>query len=172
MVKVVAAHDLALLKAEGRFAALPVVASRAMRLGSTVATVGFPNVGLQGGVPRAARHGGSQREPPHLCVQDDARYFQISVPVRVAQATGLCRSATRRTEWRGRFIAGSSRHQSAPSHFVRQVAERDGRVARSTHARERELRGEEQLGLHGIGAGSVGEAQGGTDRRKKIRGRG
>ena len=44
MVKVDAANDLALLKAEGRFAALPVVASRAMRLGSTVATVGFPNV--------------------------------------------------------------------------------------------------------------------------------
>ena len=29
---------------------------------------------------------------------DDARYFQISVPVRVARATGLCRPATRRTE--------------------------------------------------------------------------
>jgi hypothetical protein len=43
VVKVDAANDLALLKAEGRFAALPVVASRAMRLGSTVATVGFPN---------------------------------------------------------------------------------------------------------------------------------
>ncbi len=65
-MKVDAANDLALLKAEGRFAALPVVASRAMRLGNTVATVGFPNVGLQGGVPRAARHGGSQREPLHL----------------------------------------------------------------------------------------------------------
>ena len=45
VVKVDAANDLALLKAVGRFAALPVVASRAMRLGSTVATVGFPNVG-------------------------------------------------------------------------------------------------------------------------------
>jgi len=33
VVKVDAANDLALLKAEGRFAALPVVASRGMRLG-------------------------------------------------------------------------------------------------------------------------------------------
>jgi len=28
--------------------ALPVEASRAVKLGSTVATVGFPNIGLQG----------------------------------------------------------------------------------------------------------------------------
>ena len=34
VVEVDAANDLALLKAEGRFAALPVVASRAMRLGA------------------------------------------------------------------------------------------------------------------------------------------
>ena len=38
VVKAEAAHDLALLKTEGRFAALPVVASRALRLGSTAAT--------------------------------------------------------------------------------------------------------------------------------------
>jgi S1-C subfamily serine protease len=95
VVKVDAANDLALLKAEGRFAALPVVASRAMRLGSTVATVGFPNVGLQGFAPMLARG-----EIAALSgVQDDARHFQISVPVRVAQATRLCRPATRRTEW-------------------------------------------------------------------------
>ena len=48
VVKVDAANDLALLKAEGRFAALPVAASRAVKLGGTVATVGFPNIGLQG----------------------------------------------------------------------------------------------------------------------------
>ena len=48
VVKVNAANDLALLKAEGRFAALPVAASRAVKLGGTVATEGFPNIGLQG----------------------------------------------------------------------------------------------------------------------------
>ena len=51
VVKVDAANDLALLKAEGRFAALPVAASRGVRLGGTVATVGFPNIGLQGFAP-------------------------------------------------------------------------------------------------------------------------
>ena len=41
VVKVNAANDLALLKAEGRFAPLPIAASRAVKLGGTVATVGL-----------------------------------------------------------------------------------------------------------------------------------
>ena len=55
VVKVDAANDLALLKAEGRFAALPVASSRAVKLGGTVATVGFPNIGLQGFAPKLAK---------------------------------------------------------------------------------------------------------------------
>ena len=55
VVKVDAANDLALLKAEGKFAALPVAASRAVKLGGTVATVGFPNIGLQGFAPKLAK---------------------------------------------------------------------------------------------------------------------
>jgi len=39
VVKVDAANDLALLKAERRFAALPVSASRGVELGGTVATI-------------------------------------------------------------------------------------------------------------------------------------
>ena len=39
VVKVDAANDLALLKAEGRFAALPVAAVRGVKLGGTVATI-------------------------------------------------------------------------------------------------------------------------------------
>jgi hypothetical protein len=52
--------------------------------------------------------------------------------VWVAQATGLCRPATRRTEWRaskfdrGCILLGAS-HNSG-----RRVADRNGRVARST----------------------------------------
>jgi len=38
-------NDLALLKAAGRFAPLQVVASRGVKLGGTVATVGFPDIG-------------------------------------------------------------------------------------------------------------------------------
>ena len=40
VVKVDAANDLAWLKAVGRFAPLPIAASRTVKLGGTVATVG------------------------------------------------------------------------------------------------------------------------------------
>ena len=84
VVKVDAANDLALLKAEGRFAALPVAASRAVRLGGTVATVGFPNIGLQGFAPKLAKG-----EIASLSgAGDDARYFQISVPVQPGNSGG------------------------------------------------------------------------------------
>ena len=84
VVKVDAANDLALLKTEGKFGALPVVASRSVRLGATVATVGFPNIGLQGFAPKLAKG-----EIASLAgVQDDARYFQISVPVQPGNSGG------------------------------------------------------------------------------------
>jgi S1-C subfamily serine protease len=84
VVKVDAANDLALLKAEGKFAALPVAASRAVKLGGTVATVGFPNIGLQGFAPKLAKG-----EIAALTgAQDDPRYFQISVPVQPGNSGG------------------------------------------------------------------------------------
>ncbi len=55
VVKVDAANDLALLKAVGRFDPLPIAASRAVKLGGTVATVGFPDIGLQGFAPKLAK---------------------------------------------------------------------------------------------------------------------
>jgi len=51
VVQVDVANDLALLKANGRSARLPVTSSRSVRLGSTVATIGFPDIGLQGFAP-------------------------------------------------------------------------------------------------------------------------
>ena len=84
VVKVDAANDLALLKAEGRFAPLPLAASRAVKLGGTVATVGFPNIGLQGFAPKLAKG-----EIASLSgAGDDARYFQISVPVQPGNSGG------------------------------------------------------------------------------------
>jgi TPR repeat protein len=84
VVKVDGANDLALLKAEGKFAALPVAVSRAVMLGATVATVGFPNIGLQGFAPKLAKG-----EIASLSgAQDDARYFQISVPVQPGNSGG------------------------------------------------------------------------------------
>ena len=67
-----------------RFAALPVAASRAVKLGGTVATVGFPNIGLQGFAPKFAKG-----EIAALSgAQDDAKYFQISVPVQPGNSGG------------------------------------------------------------------------------------
>jgi S1-C subfamily serine protease len=84
VVKVDVADDLALLKAEGKFSPLPIVASRTVRLGSTVATVGFPNIGLQGFSPKLAKG-----EIAALAgATDDARYFQISVPVQPGNSGG------------------------------------------------------------------------------------
>jgi TPR repeat protein len=84
VVKVDAANDLALLKASGRFAALPVVPSRSARLGATVGTVGFPNIGLQGFAPKLAKG-----EIASLSgAGDDARYFQISVPLQPGNSGG------------------------------------------------------------------------------------
>jgi S1-C subfamily serine protease len=84
VVQVDAANDLALLKAEGHFAALPLASSRAVALGSTVATVGFPDPGLQGFSPKLAKG-----EIAALAgAGDDARYFQISVPVQPGNSGG------------------------------------------------------------------------------------
>jgi hypothetical protein len=84
VIQVDAANDLALLKAEGRFAPLPIASSRAVHLGNSVATVGFPNIGLQGFAPKLAKG-----EIASLSgASDDARYFQISVPVQPGNSGG------------------------------------------------------------------------------------
>jgi S1-C subfamily serine protease len=87
VVSVDAANDLALLKAviipQGG-AALPIAASLTVNLGNTVATVGFPNIGLQGFSPKLAKG-----EIASLSgSQDDPRYFQISVPVQPGNSGG------------------------------------------------------------------------------------
>jgi S1-C subfamily serine protease len=84
VVTVDEANDIALLKAEGKFSPLPIAASRTVRLGNTVVTVGFPNIGLQGFSPKLARG-----EIASLSgAQDNVRYFQISVPVQPGNSGG------------------------------------------------------------------------------------
>ncbi len=84
LVKLDAANDIALLKADGHFSALPIVSSRAVKLGNTIATVGFPNIGLQGFAPKLAKG-----EIASLSgAQDDVRFFQISVPVQPGSSGG------------------------------------------------------------------------------------
>jgi hypothetical protein len=56
-VKVDAGNYLALLQAAGSprcGTPLPVAASRGVKLGGTVATVGFPDIGMQGFAPKLA----------------------------------------------------------------------------------------------------------------------
>ncbi len=57
VVQVDAANDLALLKADGKFSPLPISSSRSAQLGGTVATVGFPDIVLQGFAPKVLAHG-------------------------------------------------------------------------------------------------------------------
>jgi uncharacterized protein len=84
VVSVDAANDLALLKADGRFASLPISSSRTAQLGGTVATIGFPDIGLQGFAPKLAKG-----EIASLSgAADDPRYFQISVPVQPGNSGG------------------------------------------------------------------------------------
>ena len=84
VVRVDRANDLALLKAEGKFKALAVAGSREINLGRTVFTVGFPNIGLQGFAPKFARGEIASLSGP----QDDARFFQISVPLQPGNSGG------------------------------------------------------------------------------------
>jgi TPR repeat protein len=84
VVQVDVANDLALLKADGRFAPLPILPSRSAHLGDTVATIGFPDPGLQGFSPKLAKG-----EIASLSgAGDDPRYFQISVPVQPGNSGG------------------------------------------------------------------------------------
>lgn len=84
LVKSDAQCDLAVLKVEGEFPALPIAHSLGSRLGSVVATVGFPNPGLQGFLPKL-----SKGEIASLAGSgDDPRYFQISVPIQPGNSGG------------------------------------------------------------------------------------
>ncbi|SPE57234.1 putative TPR repeat [Verrucomicrobia bacterium] len=77
-VKSDVADDLALLKVEGKFHALPIVSSGSAQLGEAVFAIGFPNMEIQGVEPKLTRG-----EISGLCgIQDDPRHFQISVSVQ------------------------------------------------------------------------------------------
>ena len=116
VVKVDAANDLAWLKAVGRFAPLPIAASRTVKLGGTVATVGFPDIGLQNFLTTKHTNYTKMKDRfipcPLSCVWciswlksfpmllakgeiaslagagDDPRYFQISLPVQQINEEG------------------------------------------------------------------------------------
>ena len=84
VVKVDNQNDLAVLKVDGKFAALPMVSSRKVGLGDEVFTIGFPQIGVQGISAKYTKGNISSLTG----VKDDPRNFQISVPVQPGNSGG------------------------------------------------------------------------------------
>lgn len=57
LLKTDSVNDLAVIKVQGQFTFLPVATSSLVRLGSSVATIGFPNIRLQDLAPKLAKGG-------------------------------------------------------------------------------------------------------------------
>src|ERR1039458_4939465 len=72
------------LKVDGTFRALPVTAQPRVKMGDTVFTIGFPNPEIQGVEPKLTRGEISSMAG----VQDNPRYYQISVPVQPGNSGG------------------------------------------------------------------------------------
>lgn len=84
VVEVDPANDLALLKAEGEYTALPIGSSFDVKLGDTVSTIGFPLIDLQGVSPKFTRG-----EISSLAgFKDDVRYFQMSTQIQPGNSGG------------------------------------------------------------------------------------
>ena len=71
-------NDIALLKAEGTFSSLPISASKNISLGSTIFTIGFPDVALLGFEPKFTKGEISSL----FGIQDDPSRFQINAPIQ------------------------------------------------------------------------------------------
>ena len=85
VLRVDEANDIAVLKiADGKFTALPMAPSRAVRLGQSVATIGFPNISIQGFSPKVTKGEISSLNG----VADDPRSWQVSVPVQPGNSGG------------------------------------------------------------------------------------
>jgi S1-C subfamily serine protease len=84
VIKTDVTNDLALLKVSGNFKPLRLGNSREPRLGQSVFTIGFPNLEMQGVQPKLTR--GDINSLAGM--QDDPRYFQISVPVQPGNSGG------------------------------------------------------------------------------------
>ena len=76
--------DVALLKVDGAFRALPVAPAPRVQLGDAVFTIGFPNPVVQGVEPKLTRGEISSMAGIH----DNPSYFQISVPVQPGNSGG------------------------------------------------------------------------------------
>jgi S1-C subfamily serine protease len=85
VLRVDESNDVAILKISGgSYVPLPIAPSRQVRLGQTVATIGFPNIGFQGFSPKVTRGEISSVNG----YADDPRGWQISVPVQPGNSGG------------------------------------------------------------------------------------
>jgi S1-C subfamily serine protease len=84
VVKADRSRDLALLKVEGQFSALPIGDESPAPLGETVFTIGFPNVEVQGLEPKYTDGKISSLSGLH----DDPSQYQISVPIQPGNSGG------------------------------------------------------------------------------------
>lgn len=78
------ANDVALLKIDGQYSPAPLRASKEVKLGEAVFTIGFPNVDVQGFNPKLTK--GDVNSLTGL--KDDPREWQISVPVQPGNSGG------------------------------------------------------------------------------------
>lgn len=76
--------DVAVLKVDGRFTPLPLGGDGDVSLGSSVFTIGFPNIEIQGMSPKFTRGEISALAGPG----DDKSQFQISVPIQPGNSGG------------------------------------------------------------------------------------
>jgi len=78
-------NDCALLKINGTFDThIPVARSSDVRLGQSVATIGYPNIGIQGDSPKVTQGVISAENG----IQNDIRMWQISVPIQPGNSGG------------------------------------------------------------------------------------
>jgi S1-C subfamily serine protease len=84
VVKIDPDADVALLKCDGQFQAVPIKSSESVKLGQSVFTLGFPDIQLQGVSPKMTRGEISSQNG----AQDDPRDWQISVPVQPGNSGG------------------------------------------------------------------------------------
>ena len=77
-------HDLALLKVEGEFHALPLADSWSVRRGWSVMTVGYPQVFIQGAEPKVTRGIINSLSG----INDNPGVFQVDLPIQPGNSGG------------------------------------------------------------------------------------
>ena len=84
VIAVDASNDLAILKVDGVFEALPIGTSKTAKPGTKVVTMGFPHVDIQGVEPKVSEGIVSSTTG----IANDPRAFQISAPVQSGNSGG------------------------------------------------------------------------------------